>query len=118
MEYFHQDEDDFSGVTDIDESASDSDSMEMIKMTIIDESYSEEEVVRKRQVDMMDQPKGLAEDLAAIQTIAKILVSVGQDVLPTLLETITNTRQLQGPITRTLKDISEHRLNLKNILEG
>lgn len=118
MESFHQEEYDFSGVTDIDESVSDSDSMEMVKMSIIDddESYSEEEVVRKRQVDIMEQPKGLAEDLAAIQTIAKILVSVGQDVLPTLLETISNTRQLQGPITRTLKDFTENRL--KNILEG
>lgn len=84
-------------------------------MLIIDEytseSYSSEEVVRKtRQADMMQQPKGLAEDLAALQTIAKILISVGQDVIPMLLETVSN-RELQLPLTKKLKEISENNLS-------
>lgn len=102
----------------MDESISESESIELVKMTIIDEytseSYSDEEVVRKRQTDIIEA-KGLAEDIAALETIAKILVTVGQDVIPILIDTV-NSRQLQSPLTRRLKDTTS--FHIRNILEG
>lgn len=90
-----------------------------MKIRVIDEyiseSYSEEEVVRKRQTDIA-QPKGLADDLAALQTIAKILVTVGQDVIPILIDTVTNRQlELEGPIRRMKDGPSFH---IRNILAG
>lgn len=61
------------------------------------------------------QPKGIGDDIAAFETIAKILVTIGQDVIPILLDTVNN-RQLEGPLVRVLKGSSSYRL--RNILDG